>query len=435
MAAAGESTTKGAACRASSGVMTMSSAARSGAWEGVAAPADVPRFAALYRSHFGFTWSCLRRLGVPAAGIDDAAQELWVTAHRRLDQLHDARAARSWLYGIARRVASHHRRAEHRHRRKLEAVTHTRARTGAESTRESALIVEAILDTLEPRVREAFVLSELEGWTAPEIAKATGANANTIYWRVRVARQELASQLAAANDDTKVDSAVIQLRDATRPPRGAAKHCWALLVPLLESSSLLGGALSSLGALKIATLAIVAAVATVGAIEIGARTPERASPVAPAIASEIASAAVPVVIPEPPEPAPMRATAAVATPSPTEVPIQRPAARTLETTPPAATPTPASAATVPAGPADVQLLADARRAMSERRFARARELLAEHAERFPNSALADIREGVRVQTLCREGDVEAARATAARIVERWPKSAIAKRASELCPAK
>jgi RNA polymerase sigma factor (sigma-70 family) len=51
----------------------------------------------------------------------------------------------------------------------------------------------SLLDGIDDAKREAFVLSELEGLSAPEIARILEANVNTIYARIRAARRELES--------------------------------------------------------------------------------------------------------------------------------------------------------------------------------------------------------------------------------------------------
>jgi RNA polymerase sigma-70 factor (ECF subfamily) len=406
--------------------VTLTSAARSDVWALEDAESGSPRFAAFYRQHFSFAWSCLRRLGVPASAIDDAAQELWVTAHRRLRELgwpndfREPRAAKSWLFAIARRVASHHRRSEHRHRRKLEAISWSRATRQEDSPRESAMIVEAILDQLDPRVREAFVLSEIEGWTAPEIAKATGANTNTVYWRVRVARQELQTQLAAANDG--VDAAVIQLRDATRTPKGAAKACWLALGPALAQTSAIGAALSSFGALKAGLLALVAASVTIGTIEVVDREP------APAIVetsvdepTTTASVAAPPLVPEPPRAASAPAVVAHSVDVPVQVPHGRERAVTQRPVAP-----------VVHEVTEVELLSAARDAFNAGDYARTRTLLTEHADRFPSGGLVDVRDLLLAKASCSDGDAAGARAIVERLIARAPGSATAKKAADIC---
>src|SRR5262245_54373284 len=73
-----------------------------------------PAFAEVYAQYFRAMWRALRRLGVEPSGLDDAVQDVFVVVHRRLAEF-DGRSLRAWLYAIAVRVASDHRRsASHR---------------------------------------------------------------------------------------------------------------------------------------------------------------------------------------------------------------------------------------------------------------------------------------------------------------------------------
>ena len=62
---------------------------------------------------------------------------------------------------------------------------------------EGLRLLMTLLERLDDAKREAFVLSELEGLTAPEIAQILGVNVNTIYARIRGARRELQGALAS----------------------------------------------------------------------------------------------------------------------------------------------------------------------------------------------------------------------------------------------
>lgn len=352
-------------------------------------------FVALYRAHASFTWSCLRRLGVPAASIDDAMQELWVTAHRRLSSLHSPAAAKSWLYGIARRVASHQRRTEGRHRRKIDAFGEA-APTHERAERESAMIVESMLASLDERVREAFVLSEIEGWTAPEIARATGANTNTIYWRVRTAKDLLQRRLG----DRDLDAEVIELRTATKPSRKSLAHCWTIIVPKLGKAPLLGSIFAGWSAAKTAIVGAGITVAVATGVEVGMRPAAPTEVVAtiadvsasvqsaaqePAAiaATEVAVLPAPVIVPPPP-----------VAPSPTpSVSVARAAVVAPE---PIAPEAPAREVDVTAE--ETKLLSDAKLALTEQRAADACAHLLAHRERFPTSKLASVRE--RLETAC-----------------------------------
>lgn len=228
----------------------------------------VPEFDALYRRWFRFTWSVLRRLGVPQAAIEDAAQEVWVIVHRRLDALESPRAVRSWLFQIARRVAARHRRGEQRSRRKIDALGQVPERADLpHADRDSLLTVETLLGQLDARKREAFVLSELEGWSAPEIAKVAGTNPNTVYSRIRLAREELRAGWEARRPDTDLELALAGLRERTEPPKGAAKRCWLVLAPKLAIG---GGQAAATGVAAVATWKLaLAGAAVIGLAAVG----------------------------------------------------------------------------------------------------------------------------------------------------------------------
>jgi RNA polymerase sigma-70 factor (ECF subfamily) len=150
---------------------------------------EVDRFTALYDEHFAFVWRNLRRLGVPAASLDDAAQDVFLVVHRRLGDV-PGEGARAWLFGVVRRVAADHRRtAARRGAEPLDTVPEPVAapEPGLERA-EAARVVHEILARLDDEKREVFVLAELEQMAAPEIAAAIGVPLNTVYSRLRAAR-------------------------------------------------------------------------------------------------------------------------------------------------------------------------------------------------------------------------------------------------------
>lgn len=153
-------------------------------------PPDSAEFGALYAAHFAAVWRTLKRLGVHPGFVDDAAQEVFVTAFRRWGDFEGRSTARTWLLGIAVRVASDARRKQ----RPTEAVSEAWAApaSGPEAetaARESVRRVERLLAELPPDRREVLVLVDVEGYSMPEVAEATGVNLNTLYTRLRAARQ------------------------------------------------------------------------------------------------------------------------------------------------------------------------------------------------------------------------------------------------------
>jgi RNA polymerase sigma-70 factor (ECF subfamily) len=151
-------------------------------------------FDEVYEECVDFVWRSLKSLGVRDATLDDAVQDVFVVVHRRLADFEARSTVRTWVFGIAVRVARDHRRRERR-KGGLEPLDfetvdpmpgpHDEAAT-AEALRKVAIVLEALDDAK----REVFVLSEIEELTAPEIAEALGINVNTVYARIRAARSE-----------------------------------------------------------------------------------------------------------------------------------------------------------------------------------------------------------------------------------------------------
>ena len=68
------------------------------------------RLTLLMQQHFEFVWRSLRRLGLSGADADDASQEVFLVASRKLEAIAEGRE-RSFLFGAALKVASTRRRS------------------------------------------------------------------------------------------------------------------------------------------------------------------------------------------------------------------------------------------------------------------------------------------------------------------------------------
>ena len=157
----------------------------------------VPRyldFDQVYREHFTFVWRSARRLGVYEAALDDVVQEVFVIVHRRLGEFEGRSSVRTWLFGIALRVARDHRRSSARKSPEGTVDPDTLRATGlgpSESVEKAEAVrtLYAILDQMDDERREIFVMAELEQMTMPDIAETLSVNVNTAYARLRSARQ------------------------------------------------------------------------------------------------------------------------------------------------------------------------------------------------------------------------------------------------------
>jgi RNA polymerase sigma-70 factor (ECF subfamily) len=156
-------------------------------------PRESPEFAEVFRAHASFVWRVLRRLGVRDADLDDALQEVFLVVHRKLADYQERGSVRAWLFTIARQTASHSRRLESRRQRRLSlppmgnppADPHESA-----MRKQAAQLVEGFLAQLDEPRALVFSLVEIEGMTVPEVATSLGENLNTLYARLRTARQQ-----------------------------------------------------------------------------------------------------------------------------------------------------------------------------------------------------------------------------------------------------
>jgi RNA polymerase sigma-70 factor (ECF subfamily) len=166
-------------------------------------PAELTnRFTELYEQHFDFVWRSVRMLGMTSDVADDVVQDVFVVAHRRLGDFEARASARTWLFAIARRVVSTHRRGSRRRTRLLAGVSAVEPENvptplDASLHAEAQSSVMAALAELPEEQRLVFALTELEEMTAPEIAAALGIKVNTVYSRLRIARSALLARLEA----------------------------------------------------------------------------------------------------------------------------------------------------------------------------------------------------------------------------------------------
>ena len=158
------------------------------------AAALTPEFHALYQQELPYVFRSLRRLGVRGADMKDVTHEVFLVAWRRFDSYQRSRPVRPWLFGISYRVAADYRaRAQHRelpNEPALAAAAVAPSAEGSLAEREAREVVMRALEGLPEERRAVFILHELDGCAAPEIADTLGIPINTVYSRLRVARRE-----------------------------------------------------------------------------------------------------------------------------------------------------------------------------------------------------------------------------------------------------
>lgn len=169
-------------------------------------------FEEMYRAEFEFVWRTLQRMGIRGSDVQDACQKVFVIAFRRLSEFEGRSSARTWLCGIALRVASDHRRSAPRRREVLADSTPMEAccdpsQLAEVEHRERLLELDAALSELPEEQRAVLVLFELEEMSGDDIARCLGVPEGTVRSRLRLARQAF-SRIAASRRESNALRAV-----------------------------------------------------------------------------------------------------------------------------------------------------------------------------------------------------------------------------------
>jgi len=159
-------------------------------------------FDEIYERHFPFVWRCLRGMGVGPTALDDAAQDVFLVVHRQLAGFRGESSTQTWLYAIARHVASNHQRRTERKQAPLEPLVSEPAHPDpgplerAEDA-QAAAFVATFLAGLDDNKRDLFILAVLEEMTIPEVATALAIPLNTAYTRLRSVRADFERALGS----------------------------------------------------------------------------------------------------------------------------------------------------------------------------------------------------------------------------------------------
>lgn len=157
---------------------------------------DAAAWRQLYFAHVDRVGRFLRRMGVPAADLEDVLQDTFVALHASLADWDGRTGLPTWLLGIAmNHVRTSRRRTFRRRLARLVGFVGwsdpDAGDTGKDvERREAARELQWILDRMGDKQREVFVLYEIEGIDGPSIAKMLGCSVNTVWSRARLARED-----------------------------------------------------------------------------------------------------------------------------------------------------------------------------------------------------------------------------------------------------
>jgi RNA polymerase sigma-70 factor (ECF subfamily) len=143
--------------------------------------------------------------GASEADVDDLAQQVFLAAHRALPRFRGDSQVRTWMYGITARIVLQHLRGRRRYRAMIERfeaameLVETPPGLEEEIARRQALHrVWSALLRIKPERRVVFVLFEIEGLSAGEIAAVLGVKEEAVRSRLRRAREDLAARMKEA---------------------------------------------------------------------------------------------------------------------------------------------------------------------------------------------------------------------------------------------
>jgi RNA polymerase sigma-70 factor (ECF subfamily) len=146
-------------------------------------------------------WRVLRGLGLAPSDAEDAAQQVFVIAARKLEQIDPLRE-RSFLYGVALRVAHNTKRGLRRQRLAPEEPSDAASPDSdapdrhTDRARARQLLAE-LLAQLPEKLRRVLILAEIEQMEAPQIAALENIPVGTVASRLRLGRARLRELLQA----------------------------------------------------------------------------------------------------------------------------------------------------------------------------------------------------------------------------------------------
>jgi RNA polymerase sigma-70 factor (ECF subfamily) len=156
-------------------------------------------FTRIFEAEFDYVWNTLRRLGVHEADIEDQVHELFLRVHRQLARYDRTRPLRPWLFAFAVRITAEYRRLA-RNRREISGLPQELEdpAPGAEDQLARVELQSQVLralDTIDADRRAVFVAVDIDGHSGPEVAASLQIPLNTVYSRLRLARDDFAAAL------------------------------------------------------------------------------------------------------------------------------------------------------------------------------------------------------------------------------------------------
>ena len=165
---------------------------------------DAAAFEELYRAHATRLYTLLLRMAGSSEEAEDLLQDVFLTAHRKLDSFRGDSALGTWLYRMAVNHCLDYLRG--RRARMAQATTSLDDEDAAEPaatmplvpTAVSRIDLERAIAQLPDGCRTVFVLHDVEGFEHHEIGQLLGISEGTSKSQVHKARMKLRAMLSGA---------------------------------------------------------------------------------------------------------------------------------------------------------------------------------------------------------------------------------------------
>jgi RNA polymerase sigma-70 factor (ECF subfamily) len=150
----------------------------------------------VYRAHFRLVWRTLGRLGVREADLMDVTQNVFIVVHRQLAGFEGRAELTTWLFSICRLVAKDYLRSAPVRREVVVDVREIAQRGGNGDgplqrldSQELSQLLETILNKIPEKLRDVFVMFELDELSGDEIGRLLNVPVGTVRSRLRLARE------------------------------------------------------------------------------------------------------------------------------------------------------------------------------------------------------------------------------------------------------
>jgi RNA polymerase sigma-70 factor (ECF subfamily) len=165
---------------------------------------DSRDFVSVYDACYADVARWARALGAPQADLADIVQDVFVVVHRRLPDF-DGENLVAWLYRITAHQVRDYRRSmwiKHIFRKSVEVTAEVASVNPSQlmvlETREKQRRLEGLLSRLSTAIASTFILFEIEGYTAEEIAVIQGISITGVRARIQRGRKKLMEMMKSA---------------------------------------------------------------------------------------------------------------------------------------------------------------------------------------------------------------------------------------------